>query len=81
MSLQSISKAHDVSKNQMGQFLDQVESEVSKLKNTRAGLNMRYEDQLDKAIKEMFAFYNQMENKGYQDTDIDIEKVFFVMPA
>jgi hypothetical protein len=42
---------------------------------------MRYEDQLDKAIKEMFAFYNQMENKGYQDTDIDIEKVFFVMPA
>lgn len=81
MSLQNISKAHDDNKNQMGQFLDQIESQVSQLKNTRVGLNVRYEEKLDFAIKEMVSFYNNLENKGYSETDIDLEKVFFVMPA
>jgi hypothetical protein len=35
----------------MGQYLDQVETQVSQLKNTRADLNCRYEGQLDAAVK------------------------------
>ena len=65
----------------MGQFLDHIESQVSQLKNTRVGLNVKYEEKVDHAIKEMFQFYHNLENKGYAETDIDLEKVFFVMPA
>jgi hypothetical protein len=45
----------------MGQQLDQIESHVNNLKDTREFLNSRYEQQLDKAVKEMVNFYEKIE--------------------
>lgn len=45
----------------MGQYLDQIESQVSQLKNTRDDLNYRYEGQLEAAMKEMVNFYDNLE--------------------
>ena len=70
-SLQYISKAHDDSQNQMGQYLDQIESQVSQLKNTRDGINDRYEGQHDQAVKEMQNFYENLENADPNDIDSD----------
>ena len=68
----------------MGQYLDQIESQVSQLKNTRDGINYRYEGQLDQAVKEMVNFYENLETAGPNDVDSDnmsIEQVFFIKPT
>jgi len=45
----------------MGEQLDQIENQVAGLKNTRDHLQMRYEGQLDAAVKEMVNFYDNIE--------------------
>jgi hypothetical protein len=54
----------------MDQHLDQIESQVSELKNTRNNLNCRYESQLDHAVKEMVNFYDNLD-KDPDDIDSD----------
>jgi len=69
--LQTITKAHDANQDQMGQYLDQIETQVSQLKNTRDDLNYRYEGQLDAAVKEMVNFYDNLETADPRDIDSD----------
>ena len=42
---------------------------MSELKNTRDGINYRYEGQLDQAVKEMVNFYENLENADPNDID------------
>ena len=55
----------------MGRQLDQIESHVNNLKNTREFLNCRYEGQLDNAVKEMVNFYVNLESADPNDIDSD----------
>ena len=83
-SLQDMTKAHDANHDQMEQYLDQIESQVSQLKNTRDDLNYRYEGQLDVAVKEMVNFYENLETADPAEIDSDnmsIEQVFFIKPT
>ena len=65
----------------MGLVLDQMESQVSELKNTRQSLNVKYESQLDKAVKEMMNFYNNLEADDDKSDDDFLDKVFFIKPT
>jgi len=70
-SLQQISRVHSEHTMQMGEQLDIIEGQVSMLKNTRDHLNMRYEGQLDQAVKEMVNFYENIEQAEPGDADSD----------
>ena len=84
-SLVDITKEHDLNKDKMVLVLDQMETQVSELKNTRQGLNLKYESQLDIAVKEMINFYNNLEiDDPAIDNEIDsasLERVFFIKPT
>ena len=67
------SKRHEQTKSRIGTDLDQMENQVCKLKNTRNALNLRYEKQLDLAVKEMQNFYNNLEKKSLNETCLKIK--------
>lgn len=62
--------------------LDQMESQVSRLKNTRETLSENYEIQLDLAVKEMYNFYAGLESakSGENTARLDLDRVFFIRP-
>ena len=69
--MQVITRAHDANQDQMEQYLDQIETQVGQLKNTRDDLNYRYEGQLDAAVKQMVNFYENLETADPADIDSD----------
>ena len=90
MSLKDITKKHDITTNKIEHVLDQMESQVNELKNTRHGLShkLKYESQLDQAVKEMISFYNNLEGSDNKSDDGDYEahcakldRIFFIKPT
>ena len=90
MSLKDITKEHDITTNKIEHVLDQMESQVNELKNTRHDLHnkLKYESQLDQAVKEMINFYNNLEgsdnksdNGDYEANCASLDRVFFIKPT
>lgn len=81
--MQDITHEHNINQSQIVAVLNQMESQVSRLKNTRESLSENYEFQLDLAVKEMYNFYAGLETakSGDNTSRLDLDRVFFIRPT